>query len=161
MVTQLPCVLSGSAYRSCCCVDSGKLIQTQRGKKYECLLPLTPAARPAGSVLPSWKERWAYLCCSQPGQAVRPNFSLASKVRAFNEDSAFTVVHRKVSAWSRSVVLAWETRMAEYKCIIGVAVHVGESLGTLTDKQRSLNVTKRKALREIQSNQRGRAMPPK
>lgn len=51
--------------------------------------------------------------------------------------------------------------MAEYKCIIGVAVHVGESLGTLTDKQRSLNVTKRKALREIQSNQRGRAMPPK
>lgn len=72
-------VLSEFAYRSCC----GKLIQTQHDKEYEYLQPLIPAARPAGLFLPSWRERCAYLCWAQPGQALRYNFGVTNSVRDF------------------------------------------------------------------------------
>ena len=87
MVTQLLCGLSGFAYRSCCGIDPGALIQTQRDKEYECLLPLIPAARPVGLFLPSWRERQVYLCPAQPGEGLRQNFSVASRGRAFHGDS--------------------------------------------------------------------------
>lgn len=83
MVTQLPSVLSRFAFRSCCGIDSGKLIQTQLDKECECILPLIPAARPVGLSLPSWKGELD-LCWLQLGQALMHNFSVSSSVRVFH-----------------------------------------------------------------------------
>lgn len=51
MVTQLPCVLSGFSYRSCCCFDPGKLIQTQRDKECEGLWPFNSCNRACWVIL--------------------------------------------------------------------------------------------------------------
>lgn len=85
MVTQLPCVLSGFACRSCCCIDPGKLIQTQRDKECEWLLPFIPHSK-ACWVLAGEKGE-LHLCWSQPSQSLNENLGVASRVRDFHKDS--------------------------------------------------------------------------
>lgn len=97
MVTQLPSVLSRFAYRSCCGIDSGKLIQTQLDKECECLLPLILAARPVGLFLPSWKGELD-LCWLQLGQALMHNFSV-SRSQSLSWSLIFIIVHTEAGTY--------------------------------------------------------------